>query len=243
MIDIAVAGSMSTTEQANCVAAPFTPTHTEGMEFAFEAPVEVWKSEPLAQKLARQDTSSADALNFPPMPGNIAPVMETGPESGPPPVAPPMASLPSQQTSLEERFERIMEQVEAAGFESFDALVATYYSAPFGEASPLANEQRLSRNRRLPKVVSDVFQATRQWSGWERTGFYEEILRSTETMLISENVGARNSLLSKLAPLVEAQKMMNAPITPDVVLAMKRIIQEEVSECRYRFDMERYLED
>ncbi|KAI9152064.1 Transcription factor lcsF [Paramyrothecium foliicola] len=226
--DSVTSNGMSTAEQASCVAAPYTPTHPDGIEFSFEAPVDVWKTENLAQKQPVQDSSSANTLNFPPMAGHLGPVIDAVTDMGPHPIAPTSTSMASQQTSLDERFERIMEQVEAAGFDSFDALVTTYYSAKFGEVSPLAHEQRLSRNRRLPKVVADVFHATGQWSGWERTGFYEEILRSTESMLINESTGARNTLVSKLAPMIEAQKMMGGQATAESILAMKRTIQDEL---------------
>lgn len=94
--------------------------------------------------------------------------------------------MPSRNASLDERFETIMRHVDAAGFKSFDDLVTAYYSSTFSETSPLVIEQHLSRNRRLPKVIADVFQATNNWTPWERCGFHEEILKTAESMLIPE---------------------------------------------------------
>jgi hypothetical protein len=86
----------------------------------------------------------------------------------------PQMMLP-RDASLNDRFEKILDCAEAAGFENFDALVTSYYNASkedFDESSYLANEQRLSRSRRLPKVIADVFEATKNWSVWESRGIH-----------------------------------------------------------------------
>jgi hypothetical protein len=125
--------------------------------------------------------------------------------------------------------EGIMEKVRAAGFESFDALVSAYYCGNFGDASPLANEQRLSRNRRLPKVIDNVFQATAQWSAWERRGFQEEIFKTAECMLKSEAVNAHNHLMAKITPLLDLHDTTNPASTAEALVELKRSIQDEVS--------------
>jgi hypothetical protein len=131
---------------------------------------------------------------------------------------------------LDERMEGIMEKVRAAGFESFDALVSSYYCGSFREASPLASEQRLSRNRRLPKVINDVFHATTQWSPWERRGFHEEIFKTAESMLKSEAVNAHSPLMAKINPLLDLHGITNPASTAEALVELKRSIQDEVSK-------------
>ncbi|KND92229.1 hypothetical protein TOPH_03024 [Tolypocladium ophioglossoides CBS 100239] len=215
--------AMSQPEQVACVNA-FTPSQAEGLDFAFDAPVDVWKTEQLDHKM-RHHSPPTDALNFAPLPPPLmAPsVMDPNPDMRP--VPPPM---PPGTASLDQRFEGIMQHVEAAGFESFDDLVTAYYSDTFCETSPLANEQHLSRNRRLPKVISDVFQATDSWTHWERRGFQEEILKTAESMLISEGSSVRSSLMSQIRPLIETQDGAIPPNVGDALLGMKKSIQNEL---------------
>ncbi|KAL4993862.1 hypothetical protein BDV10DRAFT_189553 [Aspergillus recurvatus] len=106
--------------------------------------------------------------------------------------------------TINERFEYIMECVDALKFDNFDALVIAYYAESFTESPPLANEQRVSRNRRLPKAIAEIFNASKEWSAWERRGFLEEILRSTESMLVMEKKEASSAVNAALAPLVLA---------------------------------------
>ncbi|EEP77456.1 predicted protein [Uncinocarpus reesii 1704] len=142
------------------------------------------------------------------------------------PSSPPMSA---SQASLDERFELIMECVAATGFDSFDTLVTAYYNETFGESSPLANEQRLSRNRRLPRVIADVFDAAGGWSPWERRGFHEEILKTTETMLLSESDRVRNVLNASITSLTELRDRHNTSSTEQQeMLATKRMIQNEL---------------
>ncbi|POR34499.1 Uncharacterized protein TPAR_05301 [Tolypocladium paradoxum] len=211
-------------EPVVCVNA-FTPAQTDGMEFAFDAPVDVWKTEHLDHKM--RPSPPDDAMNFAPLavaPPHMGPsVMDPNPNMRPVP-----APVPPGAATLDQRFEGIMQHVEAAGFESFDDLVTAYYSDTFCETSPLANEQHLSRNRRLPKVISDVFQATDNWTHWERRGFQEEILKTAESMLISEGSGGRSSLLSQIRPLIETQDGAIPPNAGEVLLGMKKTIQNEL---------------
>lgn len=207
-------------EQVGCVNA-FTPVQTDGIEFAFDAPVDVWKPEHLGHKM-RHPSPPTDAMNFAPL-ATAPPHMGTSVMDP----SPDMRQVPPP--TLDQRFEGIMQHVEAAGFESFDDLVTAYYSDTFCETSPLANEQHLSRNRRLPKVISDVFQATDSWTHWERRGFQEEILKTAESMLISEGSGVRNSLMSQIRPLIETQDGAIPPNAGEALLGMKKSIQNEVS--------------
>ncbi|GME25286.1 Basic-leucine zipper (bZIP) transcription factor [Neofusicoccum parvum] len=96
---------------------------------------------------------------------------------------------PPKTAPLDERIEYVLECAQTAGFDSFDALASAYYTGTFDDGSLLAAEQRLSRNRRLSKLLADVFDAARGWSAWERRGFHEEVLQSAEAMLVAECAG------------------------------------------------------
>ncbi|KAL7793647.1 basic-leucine zipper transcription factor [Trichoderma ceciliae] len=223
-----VLDGMTQAEQVSCVDA-FSPAHAEAMEFSFDANVDVWKTDAMSNKI-RPSAASNNTLVFSALPAAATPSAVLGS----PAIAasnPNMRSVPqpgAQNASLDERIESVMENVQAAGFDSFDALVSTYYCDTFGEASPLANEQRLSRNRRLPKVIDDVFRATKEWSSWERRGFQEEILKTAESMLISEGAGARSSLMTKIAPLLDSYDATNPVATAEALVNLKRSIQDEL---------------
>ncbi|RFU76198.1 bzip transcription factor, bzip-1 [Trichoderma arundinaceum] len=225
-----VLDGMTQAEQVACVDA-FSPAHAEAMEFSFDANVDVWKTDAMSNKI-RPPPASNNPLAFSALPTASTPSAVLGSPviAGSNATMRPVPQPGTQNASLDERIESIMETVQAAGFDSFDALVSAYYCDTFGEASPLANEQRLSRNRRLPKVIDDVFQATKQWSSWERRGFQEEILKTAESMLISEGAGARSSLMSKITPLLDSHDATNPVATAEALVNLKRSIQDEVSK-------------
>ncbi|KAH7042264.1 hypothetical protein B0J12DRAFT_579556 [Macrophomina phaseolina] len=130
---------------------------------------------------------------------------------------PDVCRPPSKDASLDERVEYVLECAEAVGFDGLDSLAAAYYMGTFDESSLLAAEQRLSRNRRLPKVLAEVFQAAGSWSAWERRGFYEEILQSAESMLVAECSG--------FAKALDAQQERSLPQNQP---AIKRLFQSEM---------------
>lgn len=199
------------------------------MEFSYESSGDLWKTDTMPK--SRPLPTSDNSITFPPLPTAPTPsaVLNSPAPEGPRENLRP-APQPVTQNALGERIGSIMEAVQAAGFDSFDALVSAYYCDTFGEASSLANEQRLSRNRRLPKVIADVFQATKGWSTWERRGFQEEILKTAESMLISEGAGARSSVMSKIEPLLDSHDPTNPDATADALINLKRSIQDEVSK-------------
>jgi hypothetical protein len=141
----------------------------------------------------------------------------------------PQIMLP-RDASLNDRFEKILDCTEAAGFENFDAMVTAYYNTSkedFDESSFLANEQRLSRSRRLPKVIADVYEGTKDWSVWERRGFHEEILKTTESMLASERASMQNPLNFSISPYTRTQSNNTSAWVP-TVSSSKMTIQNEV---------------
>ncbi|EFY94323.2 basic-Leucine zipper transcription factor [Metarhizium robertsii ARSEF 23] len=116
-------------------------------------------------------------------------------------------SLPTpspEEMVLDERVQSIMKQIESAGFRDFDALVMTYYCEAFRESSPLAYEQQLSRTRRLPGILAELSKTAKQWPYREQRGFYEEAMRTAESMLILESKTARSALEAHLSSLASA---------------------------------------
>lgn len=138
---------MSQAEQASFGSA----FSNDGMGFSFENSADMWENSEGGTCIKVQG-SSPDSSTY----------IHAGPQ------APTLRTRePSPGASLDERFKCIMEQVEAAGFKSFDEMAAAYYTQNFNESSPLADDQRPSRNRRLPQVLSDVYgSATSSWSEW-----------------------------------------------------------------------------
>ncbi|KFH45278.1 hypothetical protein ACRE_039130 [Hapsidospora chrysogenum ATCC 11550] len=188
----------------------------EGMDFSFDSSADMWENSG-GGACNKMRESSYDSSTY----SQAAPGAPNGP--------PLRTRKPSPGASLDERFECIMEQVEAAGFESFDAMAAAYYTQNFNESSPLADEQRLSRNRRLPQVISDVYgSATSSWCEWERKGLQDQILRTAETILTGEGCGARQALGDKITTLIEAQDSGNEAAAAEAVTSMKRTLQEEL---------------
>jgi hypothetical protein len=134
------------------------------------------------------------------------------------------AATATHYSSMDERLESVLERVEQAGFDNFDALVTAYYSETFHESSRLASEQRLSRNRRLPRVIAEIFRAASQWSAWERGGMNQEVIKSAECLLILEGTTARNALEGSLSLLVDGGNGSSSGAT-----SVERLVQNEVS--------------
>ncbi|KAL7934555.1 hypothetical protein V8C35DRAFT_31366 [Trichoderma chlorosporum] len=215
------------TEQAQC-SDGFSPTHADTMEFSYESSGDIWKTDTMSK--SRSPHAADNSIAYPPLTAATTPsaVLGCAAEGSNPNMR--LTPAPFTQPVSDERIGSIMENIQAAGFDSFDALVSAYYCDTFGESSPLANEQRLSRNRRLPKVIDDVFRATKGWSTWERRGFQEEILKTAESMLISESAGARSSIMAKIEPLLDSHDPTNPESTAEGLLNLKRSIQDEVSK-------------
>ncbi|KAL7970677.1 hypothetical protein HDV63DRAFT_374260 [Trichoderma sp. SZMC 28014] len=223
-------------EQVPCVDA-FSPTHAEAMDYSFDTNAEEWKTGATSKVRSLPLPTSSNENNqnnnhhtisysAPASPSAVLDCPEiTGPNSS---TTPSMPQPTMENIALDERMEGIMEKVRAAGFESFDALVSAYYCGNFGESSPLANEQRLSRNRRLPKVIDSVFQATAQWSAWERRGFQEEIFKTAECMLKSEAVNAHSPLMAKITPLLDLPDITNPASNAEALVELRRSIQDEL---------------
>ncbi|WQF75132.1 hypothetical protein CDEST_00146 [Colletotrichum destructivum] len=84
------------------------------------------------------------------------------------------------------RVRHVIEQAAAVGFETLDEAIAAYYTETFEDVPSLYQEQRLSRNRRLPRLLSTLQSAAKGWSEWERRGFQEQIAMGAEELLVQE---------------------------------------------------------
>ncbi|KAK3403411.1 hypothetical protein B0T20DRAFT_26059 [Sordaria brevicollis] len=141
--------------------------------------------------------------------------------------APPhTASLPTKRPTLDERVESVMERVETAGFDSFDSLATLYYNAKFGDSSSLAVEQRLSRNRRLPKLFADVFSAAQDWGPWEQRPLFDEVLRMSESMLIGEARGVHSTLHASIGGLARSAK--DEQTAKSAIPGLKRLMESNL---------------
>ncbi|GJN80411.1 hypothetical protein PLIIFM63780_003937 [Purpureocillium lilacinum] len=208
----------------------FSSAHAGSVGFAYHNPMhDTWKTEGVQSEM-KDASPVTDPMTYPSLTGALplpqVPALATNPDATG--TFRPVPLPVSENASLDERFSSIMKQVEAAGFESFDDLVTAYYRETFTATSSLANEQRLSRNRRLPKVISDVFQATRDWTTWERYGFHEEILKTAEAMLVEERAGAGGSLLAHVMPLIESADGTVPASAGETLLGLKKVIQHEL---------------
>lgn len=209
----------------------YTPEPNDVM--AFNHPFDMWSFEMLPQT-RRQPQQPALGGELPPHVGGGGSSNGLAMDSSLTDLS-SVSPAPSAKQGLDERLEYVLSCTRAAGFESFDALVTAYYNGNFEDSSPLAIEQRLSRNRGLPSVVADVFRDARRWSDWERRGFDEELLKTTESMLVSEGEDSRSSLESVLSMLSAPQNGSGggdgsgtSASQAQATLAMKKVMQNEV---------------
>lgn len=94
--------------------------------------------------------------------------------------------MPNQSSSVEDRFEYVLECARRVGFDNFDTMAAQYYAGGFDPCSSLAMDQRVSRNRHLPALVSEIQENSADWSAWERRGYQDEVLKVAETICAAE---------------------------------------------------------
>ncbi|KJZ73008.1 hypothetical protein HIM_07580 [Hirsutella minnesotensis 3608] len=108
-------------------------------------------------------------------------------------------------TPVQERMEVILRHMNALGIKSFDELFVSFYCDPFQNNSPLSEEQRLSRNRHLPKSISDVLRRASHWDGWERRGLEHEVFKAAEGFLAKEATSSQLDIVSEIKSLVDLE--------------------------------------
>ncbi len=202
------------------------PTYTldQNDVMDFSSSMDGWESEMLTHSRRDQPLSYVDMPNSSQLP-NVSRSSRTALDVPSHMSASPIYS--AKQGDLNDRIEFILKCTQASGFDSFDSLVMDYYNEDFGETSSVANEQRLNRNRGLPKFISEIFQATDHWSDWERRGSREEILKVTDNLLITEGEHARHHLKLDINSTLESQNYSNGVPTSHIV-GVKKTIQNEV---------------
>lgn len=135
----------------------------------------------------------------------------------------------SSISSLDDRMKSVIDNMTLLGFENVDSLAKSYYNHVFDDASSsIANEQRISRNRRLPTVFAEIFSAASLWSEWERRGFFEEVLRMNEALLISEASSSQDNIEKVLRPIIKSFIEDDTPDRIDVK-SINRLLQDKVS--------------
>ena len=92
----------------------------------------------------------------------------------------------SAPTSEGEKFERILDAVEEAGFDSIDTMAAQYYSAEFPLNSSSQLAQAISRSRDLRRLLQTLQKTAKTWSPQETQAYQEEIVRSAGSICLDE---------------------------------------------------------
>ncbi|KAL6886037.1 hypothetical protein GGI43DRAFT_418566 [Trichoderma evansii] len=88
--------------------------------------------------------------------------------------------------STEARLSHVLKAVAAAGFESLDTALVAYYAESLKDDEWPGQEQRLNRIRRLPVLLKELHVASQGWGQWQRRSFQEQVIKSTEDILIAE---------------------------------------------------------
>lgn len=134
---------------------------------------------------------------------------------------------PGATAPLEDRFDFLFNLMQHAGFGSVDNLLETWYTGDFDDASPLRQEQRLSRHRGLTALLARLRDATDGWSKWERWGYREETL-----------LGAESILQAEFAKLTQGQGQLSQHVAGlgrdrvEATKGLKRCLQREVGLSR-----------
>ena len=112
----------------------------------------------------------------------------------------------SSSSDLESRFERILDIVEEAGFDSIDSMAAEYYAATFKEDTMAHWAQSSSKSRYLQRLLSALHSATKNWSTEEARGYHEQIVRSAEGIYVEEIRGLKqNNMTNSHVPVPSAR--------------------------------------
>lgn len=98
---------------------------------------------------------------------------------------------PTCPLSLENRFERILELVEEAGFDTLDGMAAAYYTTKFQPDSHARYAQSQSRTRYLRPLLQALNVSSTDWPRREVAGYKDGIARSAEGVYVEELAGFR----------------------------------------------------
>ncbi|KAG5929619.1 hypothetical protein E4U53_002410 [Claviceps sorghi] len=187
-------------------------THVHNMDYSFDGSRDDdWRTDAFGLK-TRSCPSPMGQMSFAQMAEPVViPALE------------PMVWKDSRTCTTEERVERVMRQAHDVGFDTFEDFSTAYYKTNSNKSSPVSTEQHLSRSKRLPRVVSDVYQATESWPQWERRGFCQQILDTAAAMLTSE-------ASAKDGQLAHSLQLQNQDVSSvsEVLELMKERAQQEL---------------
>ncbi|KEZ40158.1 hypothetical protein SAPIO_CDS9207 [Scedosporium apiospermum] len=93
---------------------------------------------------------------------------------------------PKTNAPLPERLAYVLESIHRSGFDGPESVISDYYTSDFRLFPRLASSQHLSRNRKLPGILSDLRTSAPSWTEWEAQGYKGEIIRSAESILAAE---------------------------------------------------------
>ncbi|KAJ5801828.1 uncharacterized protein N7518_003896 [Penicillium psychrosexuale] len=98
------------------------------------------------------------------------------------------SSPPNQasNSTVERSLAKLLMLTSEMGFESFDHLATTYYTASFSEGSFPRYAQSASRSQRLRGLLTDLYTSSKDWVGKEAHGYYEGQLQLLETVCVKE---------------------------------------------------------
>lgn len=94
--------------------------------------------------------------------------------------------LHKSQRDTGKNFERILDIVEEAGFDSIDSMAGHYYSAKFEANSITHMAQANSRSRNLRRLLQTQQKTSTEWTKQETQAYEEEIVRSATSICHNE---------------------------------------------------------
>jgi hypothetical protein len=128
---------------------------------------------------------------------------------------------------LVDRLERVIESVHLSGFDGIESVVSKYYTSDLSSSSRLASAQRLSRKRKLPGLLSDLYASSSTWTERESQRYKDEILRSAEDSLVEE---CRTTMKSpQLQALLGCSNEGKQPLSRSHKAHLNSILESEVS--------------
>lgn len=90
-------------------------------------------------------------------------------------------------------FERILDVIDEAGFDSVDAMASKYYGTRFKEGTMPHLAQSRSKSRHLRRFLSSLQTSSKGWSSQDAQGYHEEIMRSAESIYVDELLRLKQS--------------------------------------------------
>ena len=85
--------------------------------------------------------------------------------------------------------EKVIDLICELGFEGPESVVSEFHTRDLTASPRLASMRHLSRNRRLPEMLSGLRDSAESWTEWEGQGYRAETLKSAENVLSNEREG------------------------------------------------------